>query len=74
MKQVHVTGYDFDSLPGHVRVYGRGKGSGLRVAVQRAVADALVNSPVLRRKSIGSFKLAVVVENGNPVTLPKEKN
>jgi hypothetical protein len=44
------------------------------VAVQRAVADALVNSPVLRRKSIGSFKLAVVVENGNPVTLPKEKN
>lgn len=59
-KTVEVIAYQFDSLPGHIRVAGRGSGATLRVALQRAVGN-LFNQPALRRKRVDSFKLSVVV-------------
>jgi len=59
-KQVEVIGYEFDSLPAHVRITGRGSGATLRVALQRAVANMFTKQN-LRRKHIDAFKLAVVV-------------
>jgi hypothetical protein len=59
-KTVEVIAYQFDSLPGHIRVSGRGSGATLRVALQRAVGN-LFNQPALRRKRVDSFKLSVVV-------------
>lgn len=59
-KTVHVVGYEFDSLPAHVKVSGRGSGATLRVACQRAIAD-LFTQHQLRHKQTGAFKLSVVV-------------
>jgi len=59
-KQVEVIGYEFDSLPAHVRITGRGSGATLRVALQRAVANMFTKQN-LRRKHLDAFKLAVVV-------------
>lgn len=59
-KTVHVLGYEFDSLPAHVKVSGRGSGATLRVACQRAIAD-LFTQHQLRHKQTGAFKLSVVV-------------
>lgn len=59
-KTVHVLGYQFDSLPAHVKVSGRGSGATLRVACQRAIAD-LFTQHQLRHKQTGAFKLSVVV-------------
>lgn len=59
-KTVQVLGYEFDSLPAHVRLTGRGSGANLRVACQRAIAD-LFTQHQLRHKQTGSFKLSVVV-------------
>jgi hypothetical protein len=59
-KNVHVAGYEFDCLPAHIRLYGRGKGASLRVACQRAVADLLCCRE-LYRKHARSFKIAVIV-------------
>jgi hypothetical protein len=57
-KTVEVIGYEFDSLPGHTRITGRGSGATVRVALQRAVGNLFSK---LRGKHIDSFKLAVVV-------------
>lgn len=59
-KTVHVLGYEFDSLPAHVKISGRGSGATLRVACQRAIAD-LFTQHQLRHKQTGAFKLSVVV-------------
>lgn len=59
-KTVSVVGYEFDSLPAHVRITGRGSGARLRVAVQRAIAD-MFRQRGLRHKQTGSFKISVVV-------------
>jgi hypothetical protein len=59
-KSVQVVGYQFDALPGHVRVAVRGTGNTLRIALQRAIGN-LFRDPKLRRKRIDSFKLSVVV-------------
>lgn len=60
MKTVHVIGYQFDCLPGHVSIAGRGQGSNIRAAVGAAVRNVLSDSK-LRRKHLGGFKLSVVV-------------
>jgi len=59
-KHVEVIGYEFDSLPAHVRITGRGSGATLRVALQRAIGSMFTKQN-LRRKHIGGFKLSVVV-------------
>lgn len=59
-KTVHVLGYEFDSLPAHVKVSGRGSGANLRVACQRAIAD-LFTQHQLRHKQTRAFKISVVV-------------
>jgi hypothetical protein len=60
MKNVRVIGYEFDSLPGHVRITARGSGSGLREAVCRAVRGMLGDRR-LHRKRVKTFKLSVAV-------------
>lgn len=60
MKTVNIIGHEFDALPGHVIVNGRGSGSTLRVAVREAISDMLADAR-LHRKHIGSFKVSVVV-------------
>lgn len=57
MKTVHVTGYQFDCLPGHVRIAGKGEGSSLRVAVLRAIGS-MFNDPRLRHRQIDDFKIS----------------
>jgi hypothetical protein len=64
-KTVEIVAYQFDSLPGHIRVSGRGSGATLRVALQRAVGN-LFNQPALLRKRIDSFKLSVVAITERP--------
>ena len=64
-KTVEGIAYQFDSLPGHIRVSGRGSGATLRVALQRAVGN-LFNQPALLRKRLDSFKLSVVVITERP--------
>jgi hypothetical protein len=60
MKIVNIIGHEFDALPGHVTVSGRGSGSSLRSATCDALRE-LLKDPRLHRKHIGSFKLSVVV-------------
>jgi len=60
VKVVNIIGHEFDALPGHVTVNGRGSGSTLRSATCDALRD-LLKHPKLHRKHIGSFKLSVVV-------------
>jgi len=60
VKLVNIIGHEFDALPGHVTVSGRGSGSSLRTATCDALRDLLKNTK-LHRKNIGSFKLSVVV-------------
>jgi len=59
-KSVHLVAYQFDSLPGHVRVTACGAGSTIRIAIQRAVGR-LFSQSQLRHKRIGSFKLAISI-------------
>lgn len=66
LKAVHVIGYNFDCLAGHVQIIGRGEASNLRAAVRRAV-DAILRDPKLRHKQIGEFKLSVVTIAGSPI-------
>jgi len=56
-KSVQVIGYQFDCLPGHTHVTGRGSGATLCVALKRAVGHLFQQ---LRHKRINSFKLDVV--------------
>src|SRR5712671_1468613 len=42
-KTVQVLGHEFDCLPGHVTIAGKGIGANLRVATQRAVATMLAD-------------------------------
>jgi hypothetical protein len=60
MKKVLVTGYQFDSLPGHILCRGNGFGSNLRAAVAAGVRNML-KSPSLKHKQLHSFKMSVVV-------------
>lgn len=60
MKVVTVLAYDFDCLPGHVRISKRDEGFNLRVAVSRAV-QAVLSDEQLKHKQIGDFKMSVVV-------------
>lgn len=60
VKTVHVIGYQFDSLPGHVTIHARGQGGSLRVAVARAVTH-LLRDPAARAKRIEAFKISVQV-------------
>jgi hypothetical protein len=60
MKVVNIIGHEFDALPGHVTVNGRGSGSTLQSATCDALRE-LLKDQRLRRKHIGSFKLSVVV-------------
>jgi hypothetical protein len=59
-KTVEVLGYEFDSLPAHVRIAGRGSGATLCVAIKRAIGN-LFSQHGLRRKHVDSFKLSVIV-------------
>jgi hypothetical protein len=64
VKHVEVVGFQFNNLPGHVTLTGRGEGSTLRIAVMRRVADML-HSDRIKHKRVGSFKMTVAVtENG----------
>ena len=63
MKHVEVVGFQFDSLPGHVTLSGRGEGTTLRIAVMRAVADML-HSDRVKHKRVSSFKIGVAVTEG----------
>lgn len=64
MKTVRVVGYQFDALPAHITILGRGEGTNLRIAVTRAVGNMLADKK-LKHKQIGDFKMsAVVVGNG----------
>lgn len=60
MKTVAVIGYDFDCLPGHVSVPGKGTGKRLQAAVGAGVR-AVLNDKRLHRKHVHNFKLSVVV-------------
>lgn len=60
IKTVQVLGHEFDSLPAHVTIAGRGCGHNLRVATIRAVSQML-DDRRLRHKQTGTFKLSVVV-------------
>ena len=60
-KKVQVIGYEFDSLPAHVRITGRGSGARLRVAVERAIADMFRQRGLRHKQVTGSFKISVVV-------------
>jgi hypothetical protein len=60
MKKVLVTGYQFDSLPGHVQCTAGAKASNLRAAVAFAVRDML-KSPELKHKQFHSFRISVVI-------------
>ena len=59
-KTVQVLGHQFDALPAHVTVAGKGTGYNLRVATIRAVQN-MMDDPRLRHKQIGEFKISVVV-------------
>lgn len=59
-KTVQVLGHEFDGCAGHVTVAGKGSGSNLRIATQRAIEN-MFRDPRLRHKQIGCFKLRVVV-------------
>jgi hypothetical protein len=60
IKTVNIVGHEFDALPGHVVVNGRGSGSNLRSATCAALR-AMLKDQRLRGRHIGSFKLSVVV-------------
>ena len=60
MKTVHIVGHEFDALPGHIQITGRGTGSNLRAASCNALRDMFKDSR-LRHKRVGSFKLSAVV-------------
>lgn len=59
-KTVQILAHEFDSLPAHVTVSGRGSGANLRVACQRAIADVFKQAS-LRHKQTGMFKCSFVV-------------
>lgn len=59
-KTVQILAHEFDSLPAHVTVSGRGSGANLRVACQRAIAD-IFKQASLRHKQTGMFKCSFVV-------------
>lgn len=60
MKNVSVVGYNFDCLPGHVRISGRGAGGTVRIAAMRALSN-MMDDQRLSHKRIGDFKISVVV-------------
>lgn len=64
MKNVTIVGHAFDCLPGHKFLAESGSGSSLRVACAVALRK-LLSRQELRRKHVGSFKLAVTV-NADP--------
>jgi hypothetical protein len=61
MKNVQVIAHSFNSLPGHVTISGRGKGSNLRVALQRAVGNLFLDHRLTGKRTT-ELKLSVVVE------------
>jgi hypothetical protein len=63
VKTVTVIAHSFDCLPAHVQVSGRGSASTLRVAAARAMNNVF-RSATLKRKHIGSFRVSVVISNG----------
>ena len=72
MKKVLVTGYQFDSLPGHILCRGRGEASNLRAAVAAGVREML-KSPELKHKQFHTFRMTVVIFKESPETGQKEE-
>lgn len=60
MKVVEIVGHEFDCLPGHVMIDGRGVGSSLRTAVCDAIRN-MFSDRRLHHKRISEFKLSVIV-------------
>lgn len=69
-KIVTVSAYEFDVLPAHIQIRGRGTGASLRVGLQRAVADVLRNH-VVHKRHIRSFKMSVVVSVNSQDAVPQ---
>lgn len=55
-KTVTLVAYDFNCLPGHVRIEGRGTGSSLRIAAVRAM-DAIFSDERVKRRQVGDFRI-----------------
>jgi ActR/RegA family two-component response regulator len=60
MKTVRLTAYEFDSLPAHIEIVGRGSGRSVRIALRDAVTDVFCHER-LRWQHIHSFKMSAVV-------------
>jgi hypothetical protein len=68
-KIVTVVGHQFNCLPAHVQITGKGTGSSIRVAAMRAI-ESMICDRQLRHLSIGSFKMTASVAHG---TKPEKK-
>jgi len=63
MKIVSATAHQFNSLPGHITIAGRGTGTSVAIAAGRAL-DAIFGDARLYHKRIETFKVTFAVTEG----------